>query len=412
VNSKLIFIHTANMYMFHPEEQGVLTVLRSAQDEAQRRYRACCGSVNLEPNMKRAYSARTMYTLDDYDYELPENLIAQTPARNRDASRLLHFDRAANVVAHRQFRDVVDLLRPLDVLVINNTRVIPGRLYGRKATGGKVELLILDYGQADAAETDEYRRTYHCLIKASKQAGVGTRLFFDQGLSADVQDFADGIYRIAFTSPEPFDELLQRIGHMPLPPYIKRDADTPDAADRQRYQTVYAREQGAIAAPTAGLHFTDDILSGLKARGVTVAAVTLHVGYGTFVPVRVDDIRKHRMHEEWFSISGETAATINRAKAGGRRVVAVGTTSVRTLEYAAGANGQVVPGSGQCDLFIYPGYTFKMVDAMITNFHLPRSTLLMLVSAFAGRERMLGVYEAAVAEQYRFFSYGDAMLIE
>jgi S-adenosylmethionine:tRNA ribosyltransferase-isomerase len=353
-----------------------------------------------------------MYTLDDYDYELPEDLIAQMPSRDRDHSRLLHLTRAADAVAHRRFRDVADLLHPSDVLVVNNTRVIPGRLYGRKETGGKVELLILDYGQADAAETDEYRRTYHCLIKASKQAGAGTRLFFDQGLSAEVQEFTDGIYTVAFSSPEPFDELLQRIGRMPLPPYIKRDADTPDGEDRQRYQTVYAREQGAIAAPTAGLHFTDDILARIEARGVCVAAVTLHVGYGTFVPVRVDDIRQHRMHEEWFSVTGETAEMVNRAKTDGRRVVAVGTTSVRTLEYAAGADGQLASGTGRCDLFIYPGYRFRMVDAMITNFHLPRSTLLMLVSAFAGRERMLDVYAEAVAQQYRFFSYGDAMLIE
>jgi len=353
-----------------------------------------------------------MYTLDDYDYELPEKLIAQTPAPTRDQSRLLHLNRAADEVAHRHFRDVADLLRPADVLVINNTRVIPGRLHGRKATGGKVELLILDYGQPSGAPDDDYRRTYHCLIKASKQAGAGTRLFFCQGLTAEVQDFTDGIYRVAFTSPEPFDGVLQRVGRMPLPPYIKRDADTPDAQDRRRYQTVYACEQGAIAAPTAGLHFTDDILASIEARGVTVAAVTLHVGYGTFVPVRVEDIREHRMHEEWFSISGATAEIVTRAKAEGRRVVAVGTTSVRTLEYAAGANGQVSPGSGRCDLFIYPGYSFKMVDAMITNFHLPRSTLLMLVSAFAGRERMLDVYKEAVNEKYRFFSYGDAMMIE
>ena len=353
-----------------------------------------------------------MYTLDDYDYELPEKLIAQTPAANRDESRLLHLKRAVDEVAHRHFRDLAALLRPSDVLVINNTRVIPGRLYGRKATGGKVELLILDYGQPSAAALDDCKRSYHCLIKASKQAVAGTQLFFDQGLAAEVQGFADGIYRVAFTSPEPFDDLLQRIGHMPLPPYIKRDADTPDGDDRQRYQTVYAREQGAIAAPTAGLHFTGDILAAIKARGIVVAAVTLHVGYGTFVPVRVDDIREHRMHEEWFSITTETAAIVNRAKAEGRRVVAVGTTSVRTLEYAARENGQISPGSGSCDLFIYPGYRFKMVDALVTNFHLPRSTLLMLVSAFAGRNTMLRTYAEAVRQRYRFFSYGDAMLIE
>ncbi len=368
--------------------------------------------LGFEPSTEGKYRRATVYTLDDYDYELPNGLIAQMPPPNRNASRLLHLNRATNEVSHRYFGKIVNLLKPSDVLVINNTRVIPGRLYGHKKTGGKVELLILDYGQAGGAETDECQRTYNCLIKASKQAGPGTRLFFDQGLIADVQGFSNGIYRVTFTSPEPFDELLQRVGRMPLPPYIKRNADSPDNEDRQRYQTVYALEKGAIAAPTAGLHFTTDILTAIKTRGITVTAVTLHVGYGTFVPVRVDDIREHRMHEEWFSITTETAEIINRAKAEGRRVVAVGTTSVRTLEYAASADGRVWPGNGQCDLFIYPGYTFNTVDAMITNFHLPRSTLLMLVSAFAGRKRMLGVYKKAVAEKYRFFSYGDAMFIE
>ena len=353
-----------------------------------------------------------MYTLDDYDYELPESLIAQEPLPGRDQSRLLHLNRAADEVTHRQFRDVADLLRPSDVLVVNNTRVIPGRLHGRKATGGKVEVLILDYGEAGAAGDDGRKRSYRCLIKASKQAAIGTRLFFDQGLVAEVQAFSKGIYRVEFAAPEPFDQLLQRIGRMPLPPYIKRDADKPDGEDRQRYQTVYARERGAIAAPTAGLHFTDNILQSIQAHGIIITAVTLHVGYGTFVPVRVEDIREHRMHDEWFSISTETADIVNRAKADDRRVVAVGTTSVRTLEYAAAKHEQLLPGSGRCDLFIYPGYRFKMVDAMITNFHLPRSTLLMLVSAFAGRTTMLRTYAQAVRHRYRFFSYGDAMLIE
>jgi S-adenosylmethionine:tRNA ribosyltransferase-isomerase len=353
-----------------------------------------------------------MHTLDDYDYDLPQALIAQTPAPNRDQSRLLHLNRAAGKAAHRQFRDVADVLQPSDVLVVNDTRVVPGRLHGRKETGGKVELLILDYGLPAGRPEDDCRPTYHCLIKASQPAAAGTRLFFDQGLVAEVQSFAEGIYRVAFRAPEPFDGLLQRIGRMPLPPYIKRDRDTPGDEDRLRYQTVYAREQGAIAAPTAGLHFTDDILKSIEARGVTITAVTLHVGYGTFVPVRVDDIRQHRMHDEWFSITAASADVINRAKAEGRRVVAVGTTSVRTLEYATGEHGQLSPGSGRCDLFIYPGYAFKMVDAMITNFHLPRSTLLMLVCAFAGRKTMLRIYAEAVRQRYRFFSYGDAMLIE
>jgi S-adenosylmethionine:tRNA ribosyltransferase-isomerase len=353
-----------------------------------------------------------MYTLDDYDYHLPETLIAQTPATDRDGSRLLHLNRDHGTVSHRHFHDIVALLHPSDVMVVNNTRVIPGRLYGRKATGGKAELLILDYGETDGRGRDDCKRVYRCLIKASKQAGAGTRILFDEGLVAEVRDFSNGIFTVAFFAPEPFDDILQRIGRMPLPPYIKRSEAQPDEADRMRYQTVYACEQGAIAAPTAGLHFTDEVLSYIRAKGVTVAVVTLHVGYGTFVPVRVDDIRDHRMHEEWFSIPKETARIVSHAKSEGRRVVAVGTTSVRTLEYASGPDGVIQPGRGRCDLFIYPGYGFKTVDAMITNFHLPRSTLLMLVSAFAGRDTMLQAYAEAVREKYHFFSYGDAMFID
>ncbi len=353
-----------------------------------------------------------MYTLDDYDYHLPEALIAQIPSTERDGSRLLHLNRGSGALSHRHFTDIVSLLRPSDVLVVNNTRVVPGRLHGRKATGGKAELLILDYGETDGRGRDDRQRVYRCLIKASKQAGAGMRIYFDEGLVAEVLDFSDGIYTVAFSAPEPFDGLLHRIGRMPLPPYIRRDETQPDEADRMRYQTVYAREQGAIAAPTAGLHFTDAVLSQLSEKGVRVTAVTLHVGYGTFVPVRVDDIRDHRMHEEWYAIPEETARIVNQAKADGCRVVAVGTTSVRTLEFATGSDGVVQPGGGRCNLFIYPGYPFKCVDAIITNFHLPRSTLLMLVSAFADRETILRAYQTAVENTYRFFSYGDAMLID
>ncbi len=353
-----------------------------------------------------------MYTLDDYDYALPEALIAQAPSDRRDGSRLLHLKRRDGSLAHRHFVDIVDLLRPTDVLIVNDTRVVPGRLHGRKETGGKVELLILDYGQPDRRRCGDGRRRHRCLIKASKQAAAGTRMRFDQGLVAEVLSFSDGIYEVAFSAPESFDRLLERVGRMPLPPYIKRSATAPEDSDRVRYQTVYARRSGAVAAPTAGLHFSEAILARLRENGVTLAAVTLHVGYGTFVPVRVDDIRSHRMHEEWFTVSAQTADIVNRAKDDGCRVIAVGTTSVRTLEYAGRSGGRVVPGCGHCDLFIYPGYAFSIVDAMITNFHLPRSTLLMLVSAFAGRERMLKAYGEAVKEKYRFFSYGDAMLIE
>lgn len=353
-----------------------------------------------------------MHTLDDYHYHLPEELIAQTPATDRDGSRLLHLRRSDGAVSHRQFRDIVDLLRPSDVLVINDTRVVPGRLHGRKETGGRAEVLILDYGQTHARDPDDNNRVYHCLVKASKQAGAGTRIHFEEELTAEVLDFCDGVHTLGFTAPKPFDELLERIGKMPLPPYIKREPARPNEADRRRYQTVYARFKGAIAAPTAGLHFTDALLSQIREKGVSIAAVTLHVGYGTFVPVRVADIRDHRMHEEWFSISEETAHIVNQAKADGHRVVAVGTTSVRSLEYAVRSDGTLASGSGRCDLFIYPGHSFSVVDAMITNFHLPRSTLLMLVSAFAGRHTILGAYAAAVEEKYRFFSYGDAMLID
>lgn len=299
-----------------------------------------------------------MYALNDYDYHLPETLIAQTPAGQRDASRLLHLSRHGGAIVHRQFHDLAQLLMPSDLLVVNDTRVVPGRLHGHKETGGKAELLILDYGTSGATETGNGQRVYHCLIKASKQAAAGTRIHFAEGLVAEVRDFVDGIYTVAFFAPGSFDALLGRIGRMPLPPYIKRDADQPDDTDRARYQTVYARHQGAIAAPTAGLHFTGEILDALRRKGVTTAAVTLHVGYGTFVPVRVEDIRRHRMHDEWYSISAETAAQVNQAKTEGRRVVAVGTTSVRTLEYAARKDGRVPSGSGRCDLFIYPAIAF------------------------------------------------------
>ncbi len=371
----------------------------------------CLWPLRLERRDDRAYSAK-MYTLDDYDYRLPESLIAQAPSSDRDGSRLLHLKRSDGSLAHRQFVDIVDLLRPTDLLVVNDTRVVPGRLHGHKETGGKVELLILDYGQSKVLCRDDGRYVHRCLIKASKRAATGMHIRFDQGLVAEVLSFTDGVYTVAFSAPESFDRLLERVGRMPLPPYIKRDARAPDESDRERYQTVYARNQGAVAAPTAGLHFTEAILAQLQEKRVAVAAVTLHVGYGTFVPVRAEDIRDHRMHEEWFSISKKTADMINRAKAEGCRVIAVGTTSVRTLEYAARSGGRVWPGCGRCDLFIYPGYAFSIVDAMITNFHLPRSTLLMLVSAFAGRETMLRTYAAAVRQKYRFFSYGDAMLIE
>ncbi|MDJ0783001.1 MAG: tRNA preQ1(34) S-adenosylmethionine ribosyltransferase-isomerase QueA [Desulfosarcinaceae bacterium] len=349
-----------------------------------------------------------MYRRKDYAYELPERLIAQHPVPDRKSARLLHLRRGSGALRHHRFADLPALLASGDLLVVNNTAVVPGRLFGRKPTGGKVEVLLLDYHRGDSGA--EGGRIHRCMVRSSKPVRPGMRLRFDPRLHGDVLDAADGIATLRFHCDADFEALLSEIGHVPLPPYIKRDS-VDRMADRQDYQTVYAAHKGAIAAPTAGLHFTTGLLDRLAERGIAVAQVTLHVGYGTFVPVRVNDIRDHRMHAEWYRLGSRTAATINRAKAEGRRVVAVGTTAVRTLEASGEADGRVRSGSGECDLFIYPGYQFKVVDALITNFHLPESTLLMLVAALAGREQILAAYRAAVAAQYRFFSYGDAMLI-
>ncbi len=347
-----------------------------------------------------------MFSLADYAYELPSGLIAKKPAQQRERSRLLVLDRQADRISHERFDRIAELLTPSDLLVVNNTQVIPGRLLGKKATGGRVEVLILNFAQALSRKNGA--PVCRCLVKASKPAGPGTRFFFDGAMEAEVLDFSDGEYRIRFDCDGDFQQTLYRIGKVPLPPYIRRPEQ---AEDRQRYQTVYASQKGAIAAPTAGLHFSEALLERLSQRGIGRAELTLHVGYGTFVPVRVDDIREHRIHSESFYIPPETAAAVNQARSRGGRVVAVGTTSVRTLEYASDENGTLRAGSGDCDLFIYPGYRFKLVDAMITNFHLPRSTLLMLVSAFAGRERILAAYQEAISQNYRFYSYGDAMWI-
>jgi S-adenosylmethionine:tRNA ribosyltransferase-isomerase len=349
-----------------------------------------------------------MYLLEDYNYNLPEALIAQNPVAQRDRSRLLFVDRKTRMLGHHHFFDICDLLTPSDVLVVNNTAVIPARLVGQKETGGRAEVLVLGYpdGGKDRMDTGEF--ICRCMIKTSKRPKDGATLFFDQGLKAKIIDFKDGIYRVKFLYNGRFETLLDRIGRIPLPPYIKR-SDNKD--DRTFYQTVYASQKGAVAAPTAGLHFSESLLEKLRKKGVKIVAITLHVSYGTFLPVRVSDIRDHRIHSEGYFVGKQTADVINREKAKGNRIVAVGTTCVRTLEYASNQSGVVAHGSGNCDLFIYPGYGFNVVDAMITNFHLPKSTLLMLVSAFAGRETVLKAYEAAIRERYRFFSYGDAMLI-
>ncbi|MBW1728625.1 MAG: tRNA preQ1(34) S-adenosylmethionine ribosyltransferase-isomerase QueA [Deltaproteobacteria bacterium] len=348
-----------------------------------------------------------MFLLNDYNYDLPDDLIAQKPAPQRDRSKLLFLNKETGVLSHHKFYDIYDLLLPTDLLVLNDTRVIPARLFGKKDTGGKAEVFILDY--AGGRENPGYNElVLKCLIKASKRPKNGTPLSFGRELRARVVNGQEGIYTVKFSSKNNFENLLDRIGHVPLPPYIKRN-DCED--DRTSYQTVYASKKGAVAAPTAGLHFSKKLLKKIEKKGIKIVTVTLHVGYGTFLPVRVSDIRDHKIHSEWYSISKETADIINHAKTKGRRIIAVGTTCVRTLEYASDVKGNVAHGSGTCDLFIYPGYRFKVVDAMITNFHLPKSTLLMLVSAFAGRENILNAYQTAIDKKYRLFSYGDAMFI-
>jgi S-adenosylmethionine:tRNA ribosyltransferase-isomerase len=353
-----------------------------------------------------------MFSLNDYHYELPPDLIAQQPVGQRDRSKLLGLDRQTGELTHAGFSAIGDYLNAGDVLVLNNTAVIPARLTGKKETGGKVEVLISDFAGGQKSNQKNGSFVCRCLVKASKPSTPGTWFHFGDGLKAEVLEAGKADYRLKFYAEGDFETQLYRIGQVPLPPYIKRNSEgISECDDRSAYQTVYASCKGAIAAPTAGLHFTDNLLNQLRAGGVKLVELTLHVGYGTFLPVRVADIRWHQMHAETFSLPAAGAETINAARANGKRVVAVGTTCVRTLEYASNSNGEVQAGSGNCDLFIYPGYRFKTVDAMITNFHLPQSTLLMLVSAFAGREQVLNAYQEAIRQRYRFFSYGDAMFI-
>ncbi len=334
----------------------------------------------------------------DFQFDLPPELIAQRPLPQRTASRLLVLDGASGRVTDRQFTALPQLLRAGDLLVFNDTRVLAARLFGTKDTGGRIELLI-------ERLLDGQRALAQC--RASKTPKPGQRLALEGGVEAEVIGRHDEFYEIRFHTHEPLPALLERIGHMPLPPYIAR----PDAGDdRSRYQTVYARTAGAVAAPTAGLHFDEELLAQLDAAGIERAFVTLHVGAGTFQPLRVDELTQHRMHAEWLEVSAATAARINAARAEGRRVVAVGTTVVRALESAAGEHG-VQPFVGETRIFIYPDYRFRAVDALITNFHLPESTLLMLVCAFAGTDKTLAAYRHAVRERYRFFSYGDAMFV-
>lgn len=338
--------------------------------------------------------------LHDFYYELPQELIAQDPLKDRASSRLLLLDRKTGATEHHIFKEITEYLRPGDCLVVNDTKVIPARLIGNKVgTDGKVEVLLLKRKEDNVWET---------LVKPGKKARPGAKISFGGGLlCAEVLDIVeDGNRLIRFSYEGIFEEILDQLGQMPLPPYI-----THQLKDKNRYQTVYAKHDGSAAAPTAGLHFTPELLDDIRKKGVKIAHVTLHVGLGTFRPVKVENILEHHMHSEYYVVEEEQAKLVNETKARGGRIIAVGTTSCRTLESAAGEDGILKAGSGWTDIFIYPGYRFKLTDCLITNFHLPESTLLMLVSALAGREKIMDAYEEAVKERYRFFSFGDAMLI-
>ena len=338
--------------------------------------------------------------LQDFYYDLPQELIAQDPLLDRTSSRLMHVDRCDGTIEHKIFSDVIDYLNEGDCLVINNTKVIPARLFGtREGHEGKVEILLLKRRENDIWES---------LVKPGKKCKVGTMLVFGDGLlKAEVLEVVeDGNRLIKFYYEGIFEEILDQLGQMPLPPYI-----THELKDKTRYQTVYAKHDGSAAAPTAGLHFTKELLEKIEKKGIVIANVTLHVGLGTFRPVKVENILEHHMHSEFYMIEESEAEKINKAKEAGKRVISVGTTSCRTLESAATEDGRIQASSGWTEIFIYPGYKFKLIDGLITNFHLPESTLLMLVSAFAGKENIMAAYEEAVKEKYRFFSFGDAMIL-
>ncbi len=362
----------------------------------------------------------SLVLVSDFDYHLPEELIAQEPLADRAASRMLRLDRATGVLRDSAFRELPEVLRPGDLLVLNNTRVFAARLFGHRSgrrsqpvsarnpasrdfLKGKVEVLLTKR----AGE-----REWQALVRPGRKIGIGEQLYFGEKDELQAEVIGRGGFgerTLRFAPVEDFFAILERIGHVPLPPYIAR-ADR--AADRERYQTVYARQRGSVAAPTAGLHFTPQILGRLRERGIETAEITLHVGLGTFQPVHAEVVEQHKLHSEWYQVSEEAAAQINSALREKRRVVAVGTTSVRTLESSASSDGQVHAGAGESDLFIYPGFQFRVVGALLTNFHLPKSTLLMLVAAFAGREKVLAAYGHAVEQRYRFYSYGDCMFLE
>ena len=335
----------------------------------------------------------------EFDYELPEELIAQTPIEKRDESRLMVLNRKNNTIEHKTFKDIIDYLEPGDCLVRNNTKVIPARIYGKKETGANIEFLLLNNIEGDIWET---------IVRPGNKLHIGTKVIFGNGLlTAEILDtMPGGTRKVLFTYKGIFNEILDKIGLMPLPPYIHEELK-----EKDRYQTVYAKYEGSAAAPTAGLHFTNELLEKIEQKGIDIANVTLHVGIGTFRPVKEDTVEAHEMHSEHFYIKQEDADKINNAKKNGKRVIAVGTTSCRVLETIADENGMVKPTEGDTQIFIYPGYKYKCLDGLVTNFHLPESTLIMLVSALAGRDYIMKAYNEAVKERYRFFSFGDAMLI-
>ena len=383
----------------------------------------CAG---LKQTLQRQLFYNPPVLVSEFDYHLPAELIAQEPLPERAASRMLHLDRRSGAFRDCQFADLPDILRPDDLLVLNNTRVFPARLFGRRAGArsqpispsnpaaktflkGKVEVLL-------TRQTSQEPNEWECLVHPGRKIGLGERIFFgpeeESALTAEITGRGTFGERTLRFHPVPdFFGTLERLGHVPLPPYIVRADRT---ADRDRYQTVYARERGSVAAPTAGLHFTPQILERIRGRGVEIAQITLHVGLGTFQPLHAEKVEDHKLHSEHFSISVTTADQLNHARESGRRIVAVGTTTVRTLEFAAAdsPSGAIQSSSGEANLFIYPGYSFRLVGALLTNFHLPKSTLLMLVCAFAGREKVLSAYEHAVRDHYRFYSYGDCMFVE
>lgn len=335
----------------------------------------------------------------DFDYNLPEELIAQVPIQKRDESRLMVLNKKEQTIEHKKFKDIIDYLEEGDCLVINNTKVLPARLYGKKETGANVEILLLKQIENDIWE---------CIVRPGNKLHVGAKIIFKEGLLKGeiLETLEGGTRKVKFTYKGIFNEILDQIGLMPLPPYIHEELK-----EKNRYQTVYAKYDGSAAAPTAGLHFTEELLERIKEKGVKIAKVTLHVGIGTFRPVKVEKVEDHHMHSEHFLIKKEDAEIINQAKRNGKRIISVGTTSCRTLESVADEKGFIKESEGDTQIFIYPGYKFKCVDCLITNFHLPQSTLLMLVSSLAGREYIIKAYEEAVKEKYRFFSFGDAMFI-